>query len=159
MRRHPEIGARIVAEVDGLSHMAEVILADHERWDGKGYPQGLAGELIPIASRITFACDAYHAMVSDRPYRAAMSHAEAAAELRLHAGTQFDPRSSRRCSVCSTRPVAPTTTEGNAHESLNQAPLSEASGACALSAAAWRPEGPRTLSRETRAWTMTASRR
>jgi len=92
MRRHPEIGARIVSEVDGLSHMAPAILADHERWDGKGYPLGLAGEAIPLASRITLACDAYHAMVSDRPYRAAMSDADAVEELRLNAGTQFDPR-------------------------------------------------------------------
>ena len=92
MRRHPEIGARIVSEVEGLSHMAPVILADHERWDGTGYPFGLTGESIPIASRITFACDAYHAMISDRPYRAAMSETDAAEELRRNAGTQFDPR-------------------------------------------------------------------
>jgi HD-GYP domain-containing protein (c-di-GMP phosphodiesterase class II) len=72
--------------------MAPAILADHERWDGKGYPLGLAGEAIPLASRITLACDAYHAMVSDRPYRAAMSDADAVEELRLNAGTQFDPR-------------------------------------------------------------------
>ncbi|MBA3245061.1 MAG: HD-GYP domain-containing protein [Actinobacteria bacterium] len=92
MRRHPEIGARIVSEVEGLRHMAPVILADHERWDGEGYPCGLAGEAIPIASRITLACDAYHAMVSDRPYRAAMSATDAVDELRRNAGTQFDPR-------------------------------------------------------------------
>jgi HD-GYP domain-containing protein (c-di-GMP phosphodiesterase class II) len=66
MRLHPEIGARIVSEVEGLSHMAPAILADHERWDGTGYPLGLAGEAIPLASRITLACDAYHAMVSHR---------------------------------------------------------------------------------------------
>ncbi|HYP47771.1 MAG TPA: HD domain-containing phosphohydrolase, partial [Thermoleophilaceae bacterium] len=75
MRRHPEIGARIVSEVDGLRHMAPAILADHERWDGTGYPLGLAGTAIPLPSRITLACDAYHAMVSDRPYRAAVGHA------------------------------------------------------------------------------------
>ena len=92
MRRHPAIGARIVAEVEGLSHMAPAILADHERWDGLGYPLGLAGEAIPVASRITLACDAYHAMVSDRPYRAAMTHAKAVEELRRNSGTQFDPR-------------------------------------------------------------------
>jgi len=92
MRRHPEIGARIVSEVDGLSHMAPAILADHERWDGKGYPLGLAGDAIPLASRITLACDAYHAMTSDRPYRTAMTHKKALEELKRTAGTQFDPQ-------------------------------------------------------------------
>jgi len=65
---------------------------EHERWDGAGYPDGLAGEAIPLGSRIIFACDALHAMTSDRPYRAALSLEDAVAELRRHAGTQFDPR-------------------------------------------------------------------
>jgi HD-GYP domain-containing protein (c-di-GMP phosphodiesterase class II) len=64
----------------------------HERWDGRGYPDGIAGTEIPMGSRIILACDAYHAMVSDRPYRKAMPHQAAMAELTANAGTQFDPQ-------------------------------------------------------------------
>jgi HD-GYP domain-containing protein (c-di-GMP phosphodiesterase class II) len=63
----------------------------HERWDGTGYPDQLMGEQISIAARIVFACDAYNAMTTDRPYRSAMSPEEAVAELVANAGTQFDP--------------------------------------------------------------------
>lgn len=91
MRQHPAIGARIVSMIEPLAHLAPAIHAEHERWDGAGYPAGLAGEEIPVAARITLACDAYHAMISDRPYRQALGHDRAIAELRAHAGTQFDP--------------------------------------------------------------------
>ena len=91
MREHPAVGARIVARTTSLAHLAPAIRAEHERWDGGGYPEGLRGLDIPIASRITFACDAYHAMTSDRPYRAAMDPSEARAELEGNAGAQFDP--------------------------------------------------------------------
>lgn len=92
MRQHPVIGERIVASVDALAPLAPAVRAEHERFDGDGYPDGLRGNSIPLASRITLACDAYHAMVSDRPYRAAMSEAEAISELREGSGSQFDPR-------------------------------------------------------------------
>jgi diguanylate cyclase (GGDEF)-like protein/PAS domain S-box-containing protein len=91
MRQHPAIGARILAGTETLSHLAPAIRAEHERYDGAGYPDGLRGEDIPLASRITFACDAYHAMTSDRPYRAALPEPEAREELRRGAGSQFDP--------------------------------------------------------------------
>jgi HD-GYP domain-containing protein (c-di-GMP phosphodiesterase class II) len=91
MKQHPVIGERIVARIPGLETVAEAIRHEHERWDGKGYPDGLKGDSIPLASRIVLVCDAFHAMTSDRPYREAMPVDEARAELVRHAGTQFDP--------------------------------------------------------------------
>ena len=90
MHRHPVIGEQIVARIESLAHLAPAIRAEHERCDGSGYPDGLVREEIPLASRITFACDAHHAMLSTRPYRRAMDPGAAEAELRANAGTQFD---------------------------------------------------------------------
>jgi putative nucleotidyltransferase with HDIG domain len=95
MRSHPILGEQIALATGGLEALAPVIRAEHERWDGCGYPDGLAGEQIPLASRITFVCDAYNAMTSDRPYRAALSRRVAHARIADGAGTQFCPRSSR----------------------------------------------------------------
>ncbi len=92
MRMHPVIGEEIVASTKGLSHLAPAIRAEHERWDGKGYPDGLKGEEIPLASRIILVCDAFHAMTSARPYREALETHEALEKLEKHAGTQFCPR-------------------------------------------------------------------
>jgi diguanylate cyclase (GGDEF)-like protein/putative nucleotidyltransferase with HDIG domain len=91
MRQHPVVGAEILASMPELAHLAPSVRAEHERWDGGGYPDGLAGEQIPIASRIVFVCDAYHAMTSNRPYRRAMSAAAAREEIRREAGEQFCP--------------------------------------------------------------------
>ncbi len=92
MKMHPVIGEEIVASTKGLSHLAPAIRADHERWDGEGYPDGLSGEEIPIASRIVLVCDAFHAMTSDRPHRKALGVEAALGELRKNAGAQFCPR-------------------------------------------------------------------
>ena len=91
MRGHPAIGARIVGAIGSLAHLAPAIRAEHERWDGTGYPDGLAGTEIPVASRICFMCDAWHAMTSDRPYRQALAPEAARAELERNVGTQFCP--------------------------------------------------------------------
>jgi HD-GYP domain-containing protein (c-di-GMP phosphodiesterase class II) len=92
MRRHPEWGADMVASVPGLEPIGSLVGSHHERWDGCGYPDGLAGEAIPLASRVISVCDAYEAMVSHRPYRAPLSKRRAVAELLGAAGTQFDPQ-------------------------------------------------------------------
>lgn len=92
IKRHPSDGADMLEMVGGtLAAVGDIVRASHERYDGEGYPDGLAGEQIPIEARIIAACDAYSAMTTDRPYRAAMSRAQALAELRRGAGAQFDP--------------------------------------------------------------------
>ncbi|MGE0026339.1 MAG: HD-GYP domain-containing protein [Thermoleophilia bacterium] len=91
MRRHPEIGARILARVPRAGRIRDAVHAEHEHWDGSGYPRGLRGPQIPLFARIVLACDAYHAMTSDRPYRRALPETEARRRLRADAGRQFDP--------------------------------------------------------------------
>jgi two-component system, cell cycle response regulator len=91
MRRHAEIGEAIVASAPALKTAAALVRASHERWDGRGYPDGLAGEAIPLGARIVAVCDAYSAMRQARCYGPVLSDAEARAELRRCAGTQFDP--------------------------------------------------------------------
>lgn len=92
MKSHPEIGCRIAQNIPELSAVSEYILSHHERWDGKGYPNGLAGTNIPLLCRILAVADAYDAMTNDRAYRKAMDKDKAIAELKRNAGTQFDPR-------------------------------------------------------------------
>ena len=91
LRSHPTIGAQIVASVEEVAHLAPAIRAEHECWDGTGYPAGLAGGQIPVITRIVVACDALRAMTSDRPHRKAMTTAVALRVLRARAGTRFDP--------------------------------------------------------------------
>ncbi len=97
MRRHPEIGARILDSIEGFSLAARLVRAHQERYDGRrdglrpGYPDGLAGEAIPLGARIIAVVDAFDAMTTDRPYRSRLRYDEAVDELRQHAGSQFDP--------------------------------------------------------------------
>jgi diguanylate cyclase (GGDEF)-like protein len=88
---HPRIGQVILEQATSMRDAIPIVLHHHERWDGTGYPHGLRGDEIPIGARIVAVADAYHAMVHGRPYRPAISHEMALAELRRHAGTQFDP--------------------------------------------------------------------
>jgi diguanylate cyclase (GGDEF)-like protein len=88
---HPELGEKILAPIDQLGDVCTIVRACHERWDGEGYPDRKAGDEIPLEARIIFACDAFHAMTTDRPYRGALPAGEALRRLREAAGSQFDP--------------------------------------------------------------------
>jgi HD-GYP domain-containing protein (c-di-GMP phosphodiesterase class II) len=92
IERHPLIGEGILSPLEFMADAVPLVRAAHERWDGTGYPDGLAGEAIPLGARILFACDTYEAMTTERPYRPALSREEAVAELRRVAGEQLDPR-------------------------------------------------------------------
>ncbi len=91
IEQHTVIGERILSPVEFLRPALALVRHAHERWDGAGYPDGLAGDSIPLGARIIFACDAYDAMTTDRSYRAAMSEATAREELKRNASSQFDP--------------------------------------------------------------------
>ncbi len=93
MEQHTIVGATMLERIPSLAHVAPAVRATHERWDGFGYPDGLAGSSIPLAARIVFVCDAFEAMTSQRPYRRPMDPAAAVAEVRRCAGSQFCPHS------------------------------------------------------------------
>ena len=92
IEKHPELGERIIAPIDRLQDVRPIVRHCHERYDGAGYPDRVGGEEIPLESRIIFVCDAYHAMITDRPYRKRLPADEALRRLEEGAGTQFDPR-------------------------------------------------------------------
>jgi HD-GYP domain-containing protein (c-di-GMP phosphodiesterase class II) len=93
VKTHTVEGERMLEKVGGLlGEVGRLVRSCHERWDGAGYPDGLAGEEIPLVARIVCCCDAFSAMTTDRPYRKARPPHEALAELERCAGTQFDPR-------------------------------------------------------------------
>lgn len=91
MDTHPEIGHRIVGQAGFSPMVGEIVLTHHERWDGRGYPRGLSGEEIPLATRLFAVADSLDAMTSDRPYRRGIALDDAIAEVVRHSGTQFDP--------------------------------------------------------------------
>jgi HD-GYP domain-containing protein (c-di-GMP phosphodiesterase class II) len=91
IRSHPAAGARLVIEMRRFHDALPYVLFHHERWDGDGYPAGLSGRRIPIEARLLAIADAFDAMISPRPYRHALTHEHALAEVEAGAGTQFDP--------------------------------------------------------------------
>ena len=91
MKTHPDLGAKIIAAIPFLEEVAVIIRAHHERWDGNGYPEGLAGESIPLGARIFAVADSFDAMTSDRPYRRGRALEESFAEIERCSGSQFDP--------------------------------------------------------------------
>ncbi|MFL5927570.1 MAG: diguanylate cyclase [Gaiellaceae bacterium] len=91
VKEHPALGEKILAPIDRLEDVRPIVRACHERWDGGGYPDGKAGDDIPVEARVVLVCDAFHAMVTDRPYRARLPQTEAVQQLLAASGSQFDP--------------------------------------------------------------------
>jgi HD-GYP domain-containing protein (c-di-GMP phosphodiesterase class II) len=91
MDRHPVIGAELIEPLSMYQAALPVVRHHHERWDGAGYPDGLAGEHIPFGARVLAVADTFDAMTSDRPYRRGTSHERALAEIEAGSGAQFDP--------------------------------------------------------------------
>jgi HD-GYP domain-containing protein (c-di-GMP phosphodiesterase class II) len=91
VRRHPEIGAKMLAGIEGLEQLRTAVAAHHERLDGRGYPAGMGGRDIPLEARLISVVDALDAMTSDRPYKKALGHLQAVEQLDAGAGSQFDP--------------------------------------------------------------------
>jgi diguanylate cyclase (GGDEF)-like protein len=91
VKEHPELGEKILAPIERLEDVRPIVRSCHERWDGLGYPDGKSGTDIPVEARVVLVCDAFHAMVTDRPYRGALPHEEAVRRLKESSGTQFDP--------------------------------------------------------------------
>jgi diguanylate cyclase (GGDEF)-like protein/putative nucleotidyltransferase with HDIG domain len=106
IERHTVIGERILAASTALRSVGAIVRSSHEHWDGRGYPDGLRGEAIPLEARVIAVCDAFSAMTSDRPYRAALSEREAVDEIARCAGSQFDPTVARALRAVVAGPVA-----------------------------------------------------
>jgi putative nucleotidyltransferase with HDIG domain len=107
LRRHTLVGEAMICAAPALRPVGLLVRASHERWDGRGYPDSLEGEEIPLGARIVAVCDAFSAMCERRPYGNVLSEAEALAELRRCSGTQFDPRVVHAfCMLLDAAPVA-----------------------------------------------------
>jgi putative nucleotidyltransferase with HDIG domain len=117
IRRHTEIGERIVTAAPSLAHTAGLVRSHHERHDGSGYPDGLAGEEVPFGASIIAVCDAFGAMTKERPYSDAIGVADAIAELRRCAGSQFNPRVVEAFCEMVDNPPAPSGSAGAASAS------------------------------------------
>ena len=91
MKTHPPLGCEIFCNISSLQPVIPVVKHHHERWDGRGYPEGLKEKKIPVEARIIAASDTYDAMTSDRPYRKGLPHEVAVEEIQKHSGAQFDP--------------------------------------------------------------------
>ncbi len=125
MRSHPHAGWEILQSVDFLAPAAEIVLAHHERFDGSGYPRGLAGDQVPLGARIFMIADAFDAMTSDRVYRAALPIEQALAEILRNSGTQFDPTAVRAFLTIYQQRFVGTVHHGHLQHANGSAPATE----------------------------------